>query len=699
MNPLPVADAGVAVAFCSGGMGQLGAAAVAGLSYSWSPATGLSNASVANPTVTLTNATGAPVTQTYTLTVTNAATSCAGTSTVAVTVNPLPVADAGPAVALCSGSTGQLGAAAVVGVGYSWSPATGLSSSTVANPGVSLMNTTGTPIIQTYTLTATNTATNCVNTSTVVVTVNPLPVAAPGAASTICSGGTAQLGAAAVAGFSYSWSPATGLSSATVANPTATLTNPTATATTQVYTLTVTNLATACASTATVAITVSPAIVPGAIGTDQTVCAGAVPAPLTSTAAATGGRGAYDYQWESSPDMLTWKAIANVTTLSYAPSAIAATTYYRRRVTVGTCGLAYTNVVTVQAQQLLLPTVALPTLPPQCAGLALTFTPAPANAGAAPTYRWFVNGTQVATGPTYTSSTLADGDVVQVELTPTVGFCATGTAIAATRVSLTAVPVPALTIILRTTLPVCVGAPISFSLDRATNVGTNPQYQWQVDGVAVRGATTTNFTSTTLRDGQVVTLTLRTTDACGQPATATSNAVGVRVNPPVHVSAGPDKTITEGESVTLEGTADGSYPVTWTPSSTLALAAGGNPLRPVATPLATTTYTLAAGAGYCAGQSSMTVTVLRRVRIPNAFTPNADNNDDTWQIAGIEDYPGSHVLVFNRWGQKVFEAVGYNRSNEWNGTVSGGELPFATYYYVITLGNGKSYTGPLTIVR
>ncbi|MGI4867538.1 MAG: gliding motility-associated C-terminal domain-containing protein [Janthinobacterium lividum] len=699
VSPLPVVATGPAVAICSGGSAQLGAASVAGTTYSWSPATGLSSTTAANPTVTLTNTTGAPITQTYTLTVTNAATGCQNAAPVVVTVNPLPVAAAGPAVAICSGGTGQIGAAAVAGIGYSWSPATGLSSSTVANPVVSLTNTTGAPITQTYTLTVTNAATSCVNTNTVVVTVNPLPVAAPGGAITICSGGLGQLGSAPVAGLTYSWSPATGLSSATVANPTVTLTNATTAATTQTYTLTVTSLGTTCAGTGTVAVTVNPAVRGGTIGADQVVCMGAVPAPLTSTAAASGGLGAYDYQWESSPDNVTWKAIANITTLSYAPTAITATTYYRRRVLAGACGLtyAYTNVVTVQAQQLLVPAVALPTLPAQCAGLALTFTPAPTNAGAAPTYRWFVNGTQVATGPTYTSSTVADGDVVQVELTPTVGFCATGTAVAATRVSRTAVPLPKLTLLLKTTLPVCVGAPVSFSLDQATNVGTNPQYQWQVDGVNVSGATATNFTSTTLRDGQSVTLVVRTTDACGQPATATSGAVRVLVNPPVHVSAGPDKTITEGESVTLEGTADGSYPVTWTPSSTLAL--GTNPLRPVATPAATTTYVLSAGAGYCADQSPVTVTVLRRVRIPNAFTPNADNNDDTWQIANIEEYPGNHVLVFNRWGQKVFEASGYSRSNEWNGTSNGQDLPFATYYYVITLGNGKSFTGPLTVLR
>ncbi|RZK62906.1 MAG: gliding motility-associated C-terminal domain-containing protein [Hymenobacter sp.] len=608
------------------------------------------------------------------------------------------MAAAGAAITICSGGTGQLGAAAVAGLTYRWSPATGLSSSTVPNPSISLINTTGVPITQTYTLTATNSATSCVNTGTVVVTVNPLLTAAAGAAITICSGGTGQLGVAPVAGLTYSWSPATGLSSSTVANPTVTLTNPTAAALTQTYTLTVTSAAAACASTGTVAVTVHPAVVPGTIGADQTVCAGSVPAPLTSLAAASGGPGPYDYQWETSTDNLTWKAVANVTSLAYAPSAVTTTTYFRRRVTAGSCGLSYTNVVTVRAQQLLIPTVALPAPPPQCTGAALTFTPVPANAGAAPTYQWFLNGAPLGSGPSLTSSALADGDVVQVLLTPTPGFCATGTALGTVRVSTTPVPAPTLTIKLQTTLPVCVGAPISFSLGQATNAGPSPQYQWQVDGVAVSGATKAVFTSTTLRNGQAVSLVLRTTNACGQPATVASGAIPVQVNPPVHVSAGPAQTIVEGESVVLQGTADGSYPVAWTPSPTLAFASGDQ-LHPVATPTTTTTYVLAAGAGYCADQSAVTVTVLRRVRIPNAFTPNADNNDDTWQIAGIEDYPGNHVEVFNRWGQKMYEASGYGRSSEWNGTYKGEPLPIGTYYYVVTLGNGKSYTGPLTVIR
>jgi len=86
------------------------------------------------------------------------------------------------------------------------------------------------------------------------------------------------------------------------------------------------------------------------------------------------------------------------------------------------------------------------------------------------------------------------------------------------------------------------------------------------------------------------------------------------------------------------------------------------------------------------------------VRIPSAISPNGDGQDDTWEIDHIGDYAGNHVLVFNRWGSKIFETTGYSRGNEWNGTIGGQPAPIGTYYYVITLGNGKSYSGPLTVV-
>jgi len=634
-------------------------------------------------------------TTTYTITGATSPTNCGATTQVTVTVLPLPAANVGsPTRSTCSDVPIRLGANAVGGSSYSWSPVTGLSSPTSASPNLTLPNTTGAPLTQAYTLTETSAA-GCQASQTVVVTISPAPVAAPGPAVAICAGIPAQLGAAPMAGFTYSWSPATGLSSSSIANPTITLANPTGAPITQPYTLTATN-ATGCVSTATVAITVNSSLLPGTISGAQTVCLGTSPAPLVSTTGASGGTGTYAYEWESSTDNAGWAAIAGATGATYTLGPVTATAYYRRRVESGGCGVAYSNVVTVQAQTPLAAAVALATPPTQCAGTALTFSPVPTNAGIAPTYRWFVNNTLVASTPTFSSASLADGDQVRVELTPTAGFCASGPALATVTVTRIPVPQPAVAITLQTVLPVCIGAPLTFSVDKVANPGTAPTYQWQVDGVDVAGAQAPVFTSTTLRDGQLVTLNLRATTVCG-PVTVTSNKVRAALNPPLDVEAGPDKEIMVGEQVALDARASGNYPVSWTPTTGLTFREG-DILHPLAAPLVTTTYTLSAGVGPCADSSPVTVTVRPRLRIPNAISPNGDGENDTWQIDYLGDYPTNHVLVFNRWGNKVFETSGYSHSTEWNGTANGQPVAVGTYYYVITLGNGRSYSGPLTVV-
>ncbi|MDJ0364232.1 gliding motility-associated C-terminal domain-containing protein [Hymenobacter sp. H14-R3] len=695
VSPAIVAAAGPITAICSGEVGQLGAAPVAGFVYSWSPATGLSSSTIANPTVALPNATGVPATQTYTLTATNTRTGCVGVGSVTVTVSPPPVVVPGLPIVICSGEVGQLGAAPVAGFVYSWSPATGLSSSTIANPTVALTNTTAAAVVQAYTLTTTNLA-NCSASASVTVRINPLPVAAAGPAIATCAGIAVQLGAAPVAGYTYSWSPAIGLSSSTIANPTVTLPNATGAPITQGYTLLVRNPATACANTATVAVTVNPALGAGTIGPDQALCPGTSAAPLTSVAAARGGTGTYTYQWETSPDNLSWADLAGATGPTYAPGVVATTTYYRRRATSGNCTAATSNAVALRLQPVLPVGVALATPATQCAGLPFVFTPVPTNAGAAPTYRWLVNNILVANGPTYTVTTLRNGDQVRVELTPTAGICTTGAATATVTISLTPAPLPTLAISVQTGLPVCPGTPVVFQVDKVTDSGANPLYQWQVDGAAVPGAQGTTFSTTTLRNGQAVTLALRTTNACG-PITLISNALPVSILEGLEVKAGPDKTVMEGDHVTLEGTASGSYPVTWTPAASLSFE-GTSRLRPIASPLVTTTYTLSTGSGYCAISSTVTVTVTPRLRIPNALSPNGDGLDDTWQIDHIGDYAANKVTVLNRWGNKIFETSGYRRGNEWDGTISGQPAPVGTYYYLITLGNGKAYTGSLTVV-
>lgn len=90
------------------------------------------------------------------------------------------------------------------------------------------------------------------------------------------------------------------------------------------------------------------------------------------------------------------------------------------------------------------------------------------------------------------------------------------------------------------------------------------------------------------------------------------------------------------------------------------------------------------------------------ITIPNVFTPNGDGFNDYFEIDGVENYPGSRLVVFNRWGKKVFESDNYNSGNLWDGKNN----PDGVYYYLFYLrsrirGEIKytEHSGAVTIMR
>jgi gliding motility-associated-like protein len=72
--------------------------------------------------------------------------------------------------------------------------------------------------------------------------------------------------------------------------------------------------------------------------------------------------------------------------------------------------------------------------------------------------------------------------------------------------------------------------------------------------------------------------------------------------------------------------------------------------------------------------------------IPEAFTPDGDGINDSFEIVGIEQAPDNTIIIFNRWGNVVFETSNYQ--NNWIGTsnvnmtIGGEELPTGTYFYL-----------------
>lgn len=68
----------------------------------------------------------------------------------------------------------------------------------------------------------------------------------------------------------------------------------------------------------------------------------------------------------------------------------------------------------------------------------------------------------------------------------------------------------------------------------------------------------------------------------------------------------------------------------------------------------------------------------------NVFTPNGDNMNETLTFSNLEFFKDNNIVVFNRWGKKVFEQDNYQ--NDWGGD----KLSEGTYFYILTINDSKN---------
>lgn len=89
------------------------------------------------------------------------------------------------------------------------------------------------------------------------------------------------------------------------------------------------------------------------------------------------------------------------------------------------------------------------------------------------------------------------------------------------------------------------------------------------------------------------------------------------------------------------------------------------------------------------------------LHLPNAFTPNDDGNNDVWggSMAFVKEFS---LLLFNRWGQKVFETN--SPFQMWDGSFQGTPSPQGVYFYKFkylgfTSNIPVEKTGTVTLIR
>jgi gliding motility-associated-like protein len=147
-------------------------------------------------------------------------------------------------------------------------------------------------------------------------------------------------------------------------------------------------------------------------------------------------------------------------------------------------------------------------------------------------------------------------------------------------------------------------------------------------------------------------------------------------------------TIERGDDYQINASINISSPFTWSPTSDLSCT---NCLATIASPNETTNYCLTSStASNCKTTVCFTIYVedkkcptLDAKSLPEAFTPNEDNNNDIYVIYVVSDcLKEFNIQIFDRWGEKIYETI--DPKINWDGKYNGKYLDTGIYIYQLT---------------
>lgn len=164
-----------------------------------------------------------------------------------------------------------------------------------------------------------------------------------------------------------------------------------------------------------------------------------------------------------------------------------------------------------------------------CPGGSASFTASPINTGSVLSYQWQVDNINAGTNaPTFTATNLQVGDFVQVIMTCQ-NACSGNSIVYSNAIFVHVVPPsPASVTIGTASTAVCAGAATTFSAS-PVNGGSSPAYQWQLNGANV-GTNSSTYTTSSLSNGDVVTVIMTSNSNCVTGSPATSNPITVTVS-------------------------------------------------------------------------------------------------------------------------------------------------------------------------
>ncbi|MES2139731.1 MAG: gliding motility-associated C-terminal domain-containing protein [Bacteroidota bacterium] len=624
VNPLPLVNAGADTTICSGISFYLNGSGAS--TYSWQPSGSLNDGTLQHPLA-------APAaTTTYTLTGTSNS-GCSVIDSVTITVNTTPDVNTGMDAGICNGDSVQL--IATGGTTYTWSPATGLSNSSIANPNASPTEST-TYIVR-------STILGCIGSDTVTVTVGLISANA-GNDTTICKGESIQMNASG--GTSYNWLPVTGLSSSAISNPVA---SPIVTTT---YTVTISSGQCSDAETITVFVD-QPSMIQ--ISNDTTLCFGNSVNLIAS--------GGISYSWTPT-EGLNNSLIANpVATPNYTNA------YTVSAIDVNGCTSTETVIIDINP----LPNVNAGNDVVICQGASVTLNVTGGNSFAwspASSLSSAVISSPVASPPSttdYIVTATSDGGCTDKD---TVKVTVNSSSLAVVNTSSDVI---------------CFGGNTGSASVLASGGTGVYNYYW------FPGA----YTVSDVNNLSAGTYTVTVTD----PNTSCVKTSIITIGQPADLIAAFNPSVTVAEApatIYFTNNSIGATAYSWSfgdaDVSTLT-----DPSH-VYTNSGTYAVQLIASTSLCHDTAQVTVFIEDQAQytLPNVFTPNGDLKNDIFTIngSGMENFNGK---IFNRWGTELYEW------NDPKGGWNGENQPAGVYYYTIGFNSNsgalKSITGFVNLLR
>jgi gliding motility-associated-like protein len=312
----------------------------------------------------------------------------------------------------------------------------------------------------------------------------------------------------------------------------------------------------------------------------------------------------------------------------------------------------------------------------------------PGNSGAPYSYSWTtLPGNAPAPGVNTSSSYTTSSNTTTTLVVTVSGVCSTTTSDTVIVKNF----LDDLTVSITNSIVTCPNKAVTLN---SLTTGGYPSYNyfWSVNSATVSNLSSLVYNSPS--SGGTYTVGLTVIDSCGYEDFDT-DVVMVLPNT-LNVSILDSVTACGNTPYTLSAAANGGYPdytYMWTYNSDI-ISSSAN--LSYTTPSTEGTYSIFVTASDSCGYQDTDVEVITvlppcMVIIPNVITPNGDVINDYFNIKNLEYHPNTSVIVFDRWGRKVYENPNYN--NEWKGEgVSDG-----TYFYIVDVPEDKKYTGFLTI--